>query len=68
MDWDSEPDGAASHLSVSIWHHLVDKPQGITGSTLPAADEIFVPGNLVTFWQSKPGGPAQVVEFTQKVC
>lgn len=67
MDWDAAPAETGGNISVSAWNRLVEQSASATSSELPKHDEAKPPGNIITFWQDGSGGPAQLVEFTQKV-
>ncbi|KAL1304144.1 hypothetical protein AAFC00_000571 [Neodothiora populina] len=64
MDWDGTPESAAGNLSVAVWHDLLEQANGTDSTDLPTTDEPL--GSVTTFWQEETGGPARLVEFTQK--
>lgn len=66
MDWTGAPDEADGNLSVFVWHDLVENSQDAESEVLPSNDQDKPPGNVITFWQAKPGDSAQIVEFSQK--
>jgi hypothetical protein len=67
MDWQGAPENETrGKLDVSVWDNLVTEASS-TSSELPKNDESVVPGNLIFLWQKSTNGPAEVVEFTQKV-
>lgn len=68
MDWTGAPDETDGNLSVSVWHDLVENSRDTDLEVLPSNDQDKPPGNVITFWQAKPGDSAQIVEFSQKVC
>lgn len=67
MDWEGAPEHeTGGKISVSVWDNLVQEATAAT-SELPSNDQGAAPGNLIFLWQQSPGGPAKIVEFTQKV-
>ena len=67
MDWEgAQENETRGKLDVSVWHNLVAEASS-ANNELPKNDENIVPGNLIFLWQKNTNGPAEVVEFTQKV-
>lgn len=67
MDWQGAPESETrGKLDVSVWHNLVAEASSASSEILKN-DETTVPRNLIFLWQKSINGPAEVVEFTQKV-
>lgn len=65
MDWTEVPKGAGIGVEVTTWQDIInDAPPGV-GTELMPADPANVPGDVVTFWRSKPGEMDEMVRFSQ---
>lgn len=65
MDWNEVPEGTGGSVNVATWQDIIRDAPAEAGIELPPVDLENGPGDVVTFWQSKPGQPEEMVRFTQ---
>lgn len=65
MDWNGVPDGAEGHLSVNVWHDVVEENRAKASTELPG-NEGTTPEDVIVVWQSaKPDLKSEIVTLTQ---
>ncbi|PNY29117.1 Uncharacterized protein TCAP_00967 [Tolypocladium capitatum] len=65
MDWNEVPEGMGGSVNVATWQDIINDAPASAGSELPPAEPEYIPQDVVTFWQSKPGQLEEMVRFTQ---
>lgn len=64
MDWNEVPEGMGSSVNVATWQDIVNDAPATAGTELPASDPAQTPSDIISFWQSKPGQPEEMVKFS----
>lgn len=65
LDWNEVPEGMGGAVNVTTWREILNDYPEAEGVELLSADDTEKPGDVITFWQSKPGEIEEMVTFTQ---